>query len=186
MRSVVIVVGAPGFEHCTGVRERAEQGLVEQLVPQAADEGLGESVLYWLARRDVVPLNLVVVGPSQDGVAGQLGAIVADDGLGLAVGGQEPVELASNPKARDRGIGDQRQALAAAVIDDDQDAHAAAVNELIGHEVERPAVVRPLRHQHGRPRAQGPLAAAPPADHEALFAIEPEQAFVVHLEALPS
>jgi hypothetical protein len=56
-----------------------------------------------------------------------------------------------------------------------QDAHAATIDELISNEVERPAVVRPLRDQHRRPRAQSSLAAAPPADHETLLAIEPEE-----------
>ena len=76
--------------------------------------------------------------------------------------------------------------LAGAVVDHDQDAQAAAVDELIGDKIQRPAVVRPLRDQHRCPCAQGPLATTPPADHEALLAIEPEQAFVVHREALPS
>jgi hypothetical protein len=60
------------------------------------------------------------------------------------------------------------------------------VNELIGDEVERPAITGPLRDQHRRPRAQSPLATTPLADHEALRAIEPEQALMVHRKALPS
>ena len=106
--------------------------------------------------------------------------------LGLAALDQEPIEFARDPDARDRGVGDQRQALAGAIIDHDQDAHATTVDELVSDEVELPAIVRPLRDQHRRPRAQGALATAPPTYHEALLAIEPEQAFVVHLEALPS
>jgi hypothetical protein len=43
-----------------------------------------------------------------------------------------------------------------------------------------------LRDEHGCPRAQGPLAAAAAADHEALLAIDPEQALVVYRKALPS
>jgi hypothetical protein len=72
------------------VHERVEQGLIEQLVPQTADEGLGKGVLHWLARRDVVPLDLVVVGPPQDCIRG-LSAVVADDCLGL--GDQKVIEL---------------------------------------------------------------------------------------------
>jgi hypothetical protein len=34
-------------------------------VAQATDEGVGEGSLNWLARRDVMPLDLVVVCPSQ-------------------------------------------------------------------------------------------------------------------------
>ena len=60
------------------------------------------------------------------------GAIVADDGIGLALSDQQPIEFAGDPRAGDRRIGDQCQALARAVVDHDQNAHAAAVNELIG------------------------------------------------------
>ena len=98
-----------------------------------------------LARRDVMPGDLVIVGPLQNGVGGQLGAVVADDCVGLATLGEEPIELASDPDARDRGVGDQRQALTGTVVDHNQDTHAAAVEELVGDEVERPAVVWPLR-----------------------------------------
>jgi hypothetical protein len=51
---VVIVVDAPSVEHDTGVWQRPEQGLVEQLVAQTADEGFGKGIPYRLARRNVV------------------------------------------------------------------------------------------------------------------------------------
>ena len=35
-------------------------------------------------RRDMVPGHRVIVGPLLDGIAAQLGAVVADDGRGLA------------------------------------------------------------------------------------------------------
>jgi hypothetical protein len=63
--------------------------------------------------------------------------------------------------------GNQRQAFASAVVDHDQDAQTAAVDELIGDKIQRPAVVRPLRDQHRCPCAQGPLTTAAAADHKA-------------------
>ena len=74
---------------------------------------------------------------------------------------------------------------AAAVVDHDQDAQATAVDELVGNEVERPALVRQLRHQHRCARAQSPLASAAPAHRETFLAIEPKQPLVVHRKALP-
>ena len=74
------------------------------------------------------------------------------------------------------------QTLARAVVDHYEDAQAAAIDELVGNEVERPAVVR----RHWRPCAECTLAPAPPADHEAFFAIDPKQPLVVHDEALSS
>jgi hypothetical protein len=97
MRAHCVVIGAPDFQCDARVRERAEQSLVEQLVPQAADERLDERVLGRLARRDVVPSDLVVIGPSQDRIAGQFGAVVADDRRRLGARSQEPVEFACNP-----------------------------------------------------------------------------------------
>ena len=119
-------------------------------------------------------------------MAFEVSSVVADDGSGLAALDQEAIEFARHPEAGDRCIGDHRQALACAVINHDQNAHAAAVDELIGDEVERPAVIRPLGHQHRRPCAQRPLSSDPTADHETLVAIDSEQALVVHQEALPS
>jgi hypothetical protein len=63
---------------------------------------------------------------------------------------EQPVELAGNPDARDRGISNQRQALAGAVIHDHKDAKPATVDELIGREVDRPALIRELRNGHWR------------------------------------
>ena len=48
---------------------------------------------------------------------------------------QEPVELASRADPGDRGIGNEGQALAGAIVDHDRDAQAAGVDELIGNEV---------------------------------------------------
>jgi hypothetical protein len=44
---------------------------------------------------------------------------------------------AAQDAAGDWGVGEMSQALARAVVDHDQDAHAAAINELVGNEVDR-------------------------------------------------
>ncbi len=48
--------------------KRPEQGLVEQLIPQATVEALDEAVLLRLSRSDVVPADAGLVRPLQDGV----------------------------------------------------------------------------------------------------------------------
>jgi hypothetical protein len=47
---------------------------------------------------------------------------------GLAALDEQPIELAGDPDARDRVIGNQCQALAGAAIDDHQDAQRAAAD----------------------------------------------------------
>jgi hypothetical protein len=56
----------------------------------------------------------VIVGPAQNGVAGELGTVVTYDRPGLAALDEQPIELAGDPDARDRGVGNQPQALAEA------------------------------------------------------------------------
>src|SRR5207302_9239424 len=56
-----------------------KQRLVQKLVPKPAIEALDKGVLRRFAGRDVVPFDLCLACPQQDGIAGQLGAIVADD-----------------------------------------------------------------------------------------------------------
>jgi len=48
-----VVVDAPGIEHGAGLRQRREQRLVEALVPQPADEALGEMRSPDANKRDV-------------------------------------------------------------------------------------------------------------------------------------
>ena len=50
-----------------------------------------------------MPSDLVIVRPSQNGVRGELGAVVADDRAGLAAAfDQQTIGVASNPDAGDR------------------------------------------------------------------------------------
>jgi transposase InsO family protein len=72
MGPFVIVSDPPAVEDLAGVAERAEQMLVQALVAEPADEALRERVLHRLARRDVVPLDRMVLGPGEDRPRGAL------------------------------------------------------------------------------------------------------------------
>ena len=52
--------------------QAVEQVLVEQFIAHAAVEAFNEAILHRLARRDVVPVDLAVLLPFQDGVGSQL------------------------------------------------------------------------------------------------------------------
>ena len=85
-------------------------------------------------------------------------------------------QLARHPPARDRGVGDRRQAFARHVVDDVEDAEPPAVGELVMDEVQRPARIRPRLDQDRRPRSNGPAAGAPLAHRKPFLAIEPVDA----------
>jgi hypothetical protein len=52
--------------------------LQKAFVPQPADEALYEAVLHRLSWRDVVPLDLSLLLPSQDRIGSQFSAVVRD------------------------------------------------------------------------------------------------------------
>jgi len=70
-----VVVVSPWGQLAADVRWAVEDLLVEVFVVEAAVEGLDVAVLLRLAGPDVVPFDLVVVRPFQDGLAGELGPV---------------------------------------------------------------------------------------------------------------
>jgi hypothetical protein len=62
----------------------------------------------------------------------------------------DDAELANDPRPRQRHVGDERQALAGEVVDDREDAEAAAVGEGVRQKAEAPALVRPLRERDAK------------------------------------
>jgi hypothetical protein len=98
--------------------------LVEALIAKAAVQAFHEGVLGGFARSDVVPLDPSVVLPSQNRMRGQLGPL--NDHQYPSPSSDERSQLAHYAMARQRGVGDQRQALALAgsepgKADDEQD-----------------------------------------------------------------
>src|SRR5262249_28376863 len=91
--SYVVVIGLPASERDASLGQRREQRLVQQLIPQPTVEALDEGILHGLARRDVVPGDTALIGPCQDGVAGQLAAVVADHHLRLAALDHKPLHF---------------------------------------------------------------------------------------------
>src|SRR5262249_40754132 len=89
-----IIVEPPFGQDRSGMGERAEERLVQQLVMQTAIEALDKCLLLRFARRDVVPFDTTVLRPAQDRRAGQLGAVVGDTGGGLTAFGSNCIECA--------------------------------------------------------------------------------------------
>ncbi len=99
VRAAGVVVGRLGSELLASAVQAEEQALVQQLVAHPAVEGFHEAVLGGLARRDVVPGDAVILGPSQDGGGGELCAVVADDHAGAAAAGDQSRQLPGHPAA---------------------------------------------------------------------------------------
>ena len=85
-------------------------------------------------------------------------------------------------RAGDRGVDNQRQALAGEVVDNDEHPKASTIGQHVGDKVEAPALIRPLRQCHRRACAEGSLAAAAAAHRQSFLSVEPEQLLVVQLD----
>lgn len=118
--------------------ETKEQALIEQLVTHAAVEAFDIAVLHCFCRRDVVPLDLVILRP-WDGIRGHFGPIVGDNHVGLIPSLDERRQLACYTATRYRYIRDRRQAFARNVVDHIEDAETPASRELTVEEIQRPA-----------------------------------------------
>jgi hypothetical protein len=168
-----IVVILEDGEHLPRMGERGEQRLIEQLVAKAPIETLDEGVLLRLARGDVMPFDPGLLGPAQNGDAGQFRSIVGDAHGRPASHSDEGVELAHDPQARQRCIGRQRQAFSGEVVDHRQDPKSPAIDERVRQEIQAPALIGALRDRHWSPCAQDTLAATAAADLKSLLPIKP-------------
>ena len=97
---------------------------------------LASSLLREPSRRN---FNAIMIGGA--------GAAYLSGGFGM----WEPLQFAHDPYAAERSVNHRRQALAAEVVNDAQNAEAAAVTEGVGDEVERPALIDRTRQRHRCP-----------------------------------
>jgi hypothetical protein len=93
VRSLPIVVLDPGGDLEPGMGHAEEQRFVEQFVAHAAVKAFDVAVLHRLARSDVMPIHPDLAEPREHAIAGELGAVVADNHYGLAALADQPGPL---------------------------------------------------------------------------------------------
>ena len=87
-------------------------------------------------------------------------------------------------RPRERGVYLDRSALSREVVDDIQSAKHTAIGQLVGHEVQRPALVRSRRkRKRYSPPGRNPLAQTP-SHHQPFVSIKAVHTLVVDLVAL--
>ena len=111
MRSVGVVVDPPFLDDLASLVEIGEQVLVQAFVTQAAVKAFDKTVLHRLAGRDVVPLDPAFLLPGQNGIRGELGAVVAHDHAWATPAFDDVAKFAHHTQGGERGIDDQAQAF---------------------------------------------------------------------------
>jgi len=155
------------------VVEAEEQSFVQQLIAHTTVEAFAEAVLHGLARRNIMPLDLAFGRPGEDGVRGEFRPVIRDDHSRFSAPTDQRRQLTGDTLARDRCVGDRRQAFARHVVDDVEDAEPPAAGELVMHEVQRPARIRPWLDNDRRPRADSAAAGPAFAHRKPFFAVKP-------------
>lgn len=83
MRAVVVEVGLPCRYQIAGMAQGVEQVFVQAFISHATVEAFHEAILQRCSLRDVMPVNLAVLLPLPDRVAGQFGPMVTDHHAGI-------------------------------------------------------------------------------------------------------
>lgn len=113
-----VVVPAPGLGQAHGVAQIFEQMSAEAFIAQLAVEALTQAILLGLSGLYIVPVDAVPLGPAEYGFAGELGAIVADDALGLAYARDNHVELVADALTGQTSVYRKAEALSGVVVYD--------------------------------------------------------------------
>ena len=79
MRPYRVVVHHPCSDHRSCVIKAEEQRLIQQLIAHLAIEAFDIAILHGLARGDLVPVDLVVFAPGEDGIRREFSSIVTDN-----------------------------------------------------------------------------------------------------------
>lgn len=161
--------------------QRSEQRLVQELVAQSGIEGLDEGVLHRFARVDVVPVEPGCRQSRSEWRCWSTRCHCRCRSPWACRGRQSAGRAhALPPCPTARGRRSRGQAAPGTDVVDRQNAEAPAADQLAGHEVQRPQVVRRGRHRHRGAAAQSALAATSFAHHQPFLAIQSEQPLVVH------
>ena len=168
-----IVIRSPCRKLASGLIETEEECLFQKLITLEPVEALDEPVLHRLSEFVEVPVDLVVLAPGEHGVAGKLSSIVTDNHARFATLFDHRRQLTRHALCRDRRVRDRAEASLGHVVDHVQDTEAPTVDELVMHEVGRPAGICLHLDEDWSP---GPDCLAPRpsfAHQKAFFLIEP-------------
>ena len=83
-----------------------------------------------------MPIDISLLRPGNDGHAGEVRTIVADDAVGFAAPGKDRVEFPRHADTGQRRVSDQARTLAGEMIDDAQDTQQPTVDQRIGNKVQ--------------------------------------------------
>ena len=85
MAAFGVLVCTPDSQSVAGMAQRRKQAFVQQSVPQSSIETFYDGILGRLSGRDVMPVDLAIIGEGQNLVRDEPGPSAADHSPGIAV-----------------------------------------------------------------------------------------------------
>src|ERR1039458_8264264 len=182
VRTLPILLLAPGCQGTPYIIQRAEPVRVEALVAQPSVEALDMAILHRPSRLDVHQPNLPVFRPAQHAPRGELRAVVRAYVLRPATLFDQPLQHTRYASAAQAGVGLKRQTLTRVRIHHAEDAHHPPGCQAIHDEVHRPLLVGPdqTRRQRSIPHQ---MLALPAPNRQPFLQIQPVNTLHVDLVA---
>jgi hypothetical protein len=145
VRAEMVVFVSPVVDEEAGFVDGIEPVLVKAVIAEGAVEGFNEGILHGFAGLDVMKMNASSLCPKEDGLAGELRAIVGGDDFWKAASEGEFFQDINDSNAADGSIDMESQALAGEVIHQGQATKATASGKLVMNEVHGPAFIWALK-----------------------------------------
>ena len=101
MRSVFVVIPPPGRDADSRFGQRTEPVLIEAFVPELTVERLDEGILRGLTKLNQLQLDVALIGPLIECLAGELGPLVGADRFRVAAKPRHLVQRPCDAKAAD-------------------------------------------------------------------------------------
>lgn len=146
MGAEVVVVLQPTLGYLPDLVQRVEQVRIQHMLPEGAVEALNEGILRRLARLDVDELNALHPAPLLRQRGNELRPVVHPDALWLLPSPYQVIQHPHHPIALQGEVHLDVQGLPVIVVHHVKRAEFPSVGQGIAHKVNRPGVVRLLRH----------------------------------------
>ena len=141
MRALLVVVFSPVREDHSRFAERVYQLPVQALLPEAAVEALGVSVLPWASGVDIERLDPVFFKPSLYGLGDELWAVVRADAFGGPMLAYRFLQQGQRVGGLDGPVGVDAVAFPCELVDQIEGSELAASLGVVADEVPSPDVV---------------------------------------------
>lgn len=100
MRAFGVVLDAPVFDQGFGLAQRREPMLIQAFIAEFSVEALVVCILHGFAWSDERQLHADLIGPSVQGPAGKLWAVVHGDRFGQPMQFRKPLQHLRHPQSR--------------------------------------------------------------------------------------